>query len=111
SRSNGPTARSEFLVNPGRPTPQSAGATHGSTLRDPLTNGSGKAGLGATSDEGRNAGATCRTFALGWRMHGSNRRSQALEQHKVPKRHSHLNTIRHARPIRISKQLVAHVPA
>src|SRR5262245_9888635 len=98
-------------MNPRRPTPQSAGATHSSALCDPLPNGSGEAGLGTAADESRNAGATSGKVLLGWRMSGSNRRPQALEQHKIHKRHSYLDTVRHARPVSISEQLVAHVPA
>src|SRR5262245_32661145 len=98
-------------MNPRRPAAQSASGAHSSTLRDPLPNGSGKAGLGAIADESWNTGATSSKFPLGWRMSGSNGRPHALEECEVHKRHAHLDTMRHARPIRISEQLVSHVPA
>src|SRR5262245_66345203 len=109
--SNDWTTRSELTVNPRRPAPQAAGDTGSFALRDPLPNGRGEAGLGATADKRRNAGATCGKLALVWRMSRSNRRPQALEQCKVHQRHSYLDPVRHARPVGVAEELVAHVPA
>src|SRR5207247_10630888 len=71
-----------------------------------------KAGLGTRKNTvGQRPKRRIQNRALAWRMPISKPLAYRPKQFDVDKGHSDLQRVRHSRPIRVAKKLVAHVPA